>query len=63
MSRKAECLICGTRQSAFQLEHHGCWACAREATEAEDQEAFETFMALDEEARWRLLWEHAGQPT
>ncbi len=64
MSRnRVTCPDCGSRTTRQKAEAQVCWHCEGLKVRAEEDKAFESFMEHDEETRWRLLWEAAGNPT
>lgn len=60
MSRKVVCPECCTEQYESSYDRHGCWFCSQQEDTKYVEEAFQNFMELNEEDRWRELWELAG---
>ena len=63
MSRKVKCPECYTEQYKSSFDRCGCWFCSQQEDTERVEEAFQNFMGLDEEDRWRKLWEMAGGET
>ena len=57
MSKRVECPVYGSRNSASRFESEGCWSCNQARDIRQELAEFEAFMSMDEEARWRELWE------
>lgn len=62
MSKRFDCPVCGARTTMARHEREGCWACSAAEERCEADETFAAFMRLDEEERWRRLWELVGSP-
>lgn len=57
MGHRSKCPDCGTEQSATKFQEHGCWFCNQDDENRATESEFADFMALDEDDRWRALWE------
>jgi hypothetical protein len=57
MGRHVNCPTCGSRCSASRFESDGCWSCNDRAERALVEASFEKFMEMDEQERWRLVFD------
>ena len=62
MGKRFDCPVCGARTTLSRYERDGCWSCEAAEEKHEADGRFGAFMRLDEEERWRRLWELAGSP-
>lgn len=48
MSKRVECPVCGSRNSASRFESEGCWSCNQARDIRQELAEFEAFMSMDE---------------